>query len=166
MNEFLIKAISNLLSEPALNPSVQKTAKHLARVTLYGLKDIEALQPDLKDKCNILIARMKIIGMPVYLKQGFRSATQQDTFYAQGRTTPGDVITNARGLQSYHQYGLAFDLVFRDYEYNPPAGWWDVLGREGRALGLEWGGGWTDFKDLPHFQLPGLDYQVLLNYFK
>lgn len=166
MPDILKNAIASLLSEPALNAIVQKSARHLSRVSLYNLTSFDALQPELKIACIALIGRMNVLSKPVYLKEGFRTAKRQDELYAQGRTLPGGIITNAKGLQSYHNYGLAFDLVFKDYEYNPPADWWDTLGREGRALGLEWGGGWIDFKDRPHFELPGLDWKLLEKYFK
>lgn len=165
--ETLFKAIASLLNEPALNPAVRKTARHLSLVTLYNLSGVDALQDDVKQKCLALIARMAAIGKPVYLSQGFRSAKEQDDKYAQGRTTNGDVVTNARGLQSYHQYGLAFDLIFVDHNWNAPPSWWEILGKEGQALGLEWGGSWTGFQDLPHFEYhPGFDWKLLESYFK
>lgn len=41
---------------------------------------------------------------------GFRSGAVQDALYAQGRTTPGPIVTNAKGGQSAHNYGLAIDV--------------------------------------------------------
>lgn len=41
---------------------------------------------------------------------GLRSSALQDTLYAQGRTAPGSIVTNARGGQSAHNYGLAIDV--------------------------------------------------------
>lgn len=43
---------------------------------------------------------------------GLRSFVDQDALYAKGRTTPGPVVTNARGGLSFHNYGLASDWDF------------------------------------------------------
>lgn len=40
-----------------------------------------------------------------------RTFAEQDGIYAQGRTKPGPVVTYARAGQSYHNYGLAIDVV-------------------------------------------------------
>lgn len=42
----------------------------------------------------------------------YRTFQEQDAIYAQGRTTPGNIVTYAKGGQSYHNYGLAVDIVF------------------------------------------------------
>jgi peptidoglycan LD-endopeptidase CwlK len=84
----------------------------------------------------------------------------QDRLYAQGRRggPPGDIVTNARGGQSNHNFGVAFDIdISRD-------GWrttlrdgpeFDRAGALGTALGLEWGGNWRTIQDRPHFQFTG-----------
>lgn len=41
-----------------------------------------------------------------------RSFAEQELEYAKGRTAPGAIVTFARGGQSYHNYGLAVDIVF------------------------------------------------------
>ena len=40
-----------------------------------------------------------------------RTFAEQDALYAQGRTKAGSIVTKARGGQSYHNYGLAIDIV-------------------------------------------------------
>ncbi|MFJ5622021.1 M15 family metallopeptidase [Peribacillus loiseleuriae] len=45
----------------------------------------------------------------VQIPDGYRSIAEQDKLYAQGRTAPGKVVTNAKGGQSNHNYGLAVD---------------------------------------------------------
>lgn len=68
--------------------------------------------------------------------------------------------TKAKGLTSYHQYGLAVDVhSVRNGEItflsNDKQALKDnqLIGPIGRKLGLEWGGDWKSFKDYPHFQL-------------
>ena len=41
---------------------------------------------------------------------GLRTIDEQNTLYAQGRTVPGQIVTNAPGGTSYHNYGLAVDI--------------------------------------------------------
>ena len=40
-----------------------------------------------------------------------RTFKEQDDLYSQGRTRPGKIVTNAKGGDSYHNYGLAIDIV-------------------------------------------------------
>lgn len=103
-----------------------------------------------------MIALAKAEGYELRVSQGLRTWGEQDKLYAQGRTRPGKKVTNARGGQSYHNYGLAFDLVF---VVNGKISWDEKLyrniGRWAKEVGLDWGGNWR-FRDLPHCQLPGM----------
>jgi len=163
MGEAIVKALLN--DNQKIAPANQ-VARHLARVALFELTGTDALYPDLKDAYTQLCIAMANKGMPVYLSEGFRTAKRQADVYASGRTNPGSIVTKAEPLQSMHQYCLAMDIIFKDYNWNPPSKeWWDTLGAEGKKLGLEWGGNWT-FKDLPHFELPGYQWQDFILYFK
>jgi len=100
----------------------------------------------------------------------FRSWYEQDTLYAQGRTQPGAIVTDARGGDSYHNWGLAFDCAPL---VNGVVAWEAIdkfieMGNLGQQVGLEWGGNWTTYKinivDFPHFQYTyGLSTEQLLN---
>lgn len=114
-----------------------------------------ALYKPFQDKINALIVLCQGAGLNVGPQQGLRSFKEQDALYAQGRTKPGKIVTKAKGGQSWHNYGIAVDLVFRE---NNQWSWddkhpWNTLGALGKGLGLEWGGDW-EFKDRPHFQWP------------
>ena len=95
--------------------------------------------------------------MSIRIGEGFRSWSRQDELYAQGRTAPGRIVTYARGGESFHNFGLAFDILLLDRSGRPT--WdaadpgWSIAGRLGVALGLRWGGHWKRIKDLPHFEL-------------
>ncbi|MCY8232344.1 peptidoglycan-binding protein [Priestia endophytica] len=94
-------------------------------------------------------------GINIAVTQGLRTFAEQNALYEQGRTKPGKIVTNARGGQSIHNYGLAFDIAIFDDNQN--AVWtgndYNRVGKLGQQLlGLEWGGAWRSFKDLPHFQ--------------
>lgn len=91
---------------------------------------------------------------------GTRTWPEQDALYAQGRSKPGKVVTNAKGGQSWHNFGIALDMgVFRDGKYlddSEPATASKIhkaAGEIAKQYGLEWGGSWASIKDEPHFQV-------------
>lgn len=93
-------------------------------------------------------------GVELRIVQGLRTWAEQDQLYAQGRSRPGKKVTNARGGQSNHNFGVAADLspvvggnVSWDEKLYQPYGKWAV------EAGLSWGGNWRSFKDLPHVEL-------------
>ena len=93
----------------------------------------------------------------------YRSIAEQDALYAKGRTVPGGKVTNARGGQSWHNYGLAIDIVLivdgkevsydmlKDYDGDGQSDWQEIV-FVFKMHGWEWGGDWATFKDGPHFQ--------------
>lgn len=92
-------------------------------------------------------------GLDLRVTSGLRTREEQQALYDQGRTKPGAVVTNARPGYSWHNFGVAFDVtVFRGGKPVWSGADYDVAGRIGERLGLEWGGRWTGFKDRPHFQ--------------
>jgi peptidoglycan L-alanyl-D-glutamate endopeptidase CwlK len=85
---------------------------------------------------------------------GTRTYAEQNALYAQGRTRfPGPIVTRARGGQSNHNFGVAWDIgVFVGGQYVPESDLYKKAGKIGRDLGLEWGGDWKSLQDEPHFQ--------------
>ena len=86
--------------------------------------------------------------------QGYRSIEEQNKLYAQGRTEPGNKVTNARGGESYHNYGLAIDVVRTEDgkpDWNKPIT--QDIADIGIQQGFSWGGSWSSFKDYPHFEM-------------
>jgi peptidoglycan LD-endopeptidase CwlK len=131
-------------------------------VTLQSLLDradkkLTNVHPTLKAKAIELIKRAHAQGIYVLITQGYRSIAEQNELYAQGRTKPGKVVTNARGGYSYHNFGLAFDIVIQNTDgslcWSVADTRWKTVGAIGKSLGLEWGGDWRKFPDYPHFQL-------------
>jgi len=99
-------------------------------------------------------------GFDLQITQGLRTMAEQDALYSRGRTAPGAIVTYARGGSSWHNFGLAFDVMFRGVSWAEMNGrqWlpkWMRIGEIGEAVGLEWGGRWTKPVDLPHFQWRG-----------
>ena len=113
-------------------------------------------------------------GMVVMMRvdNTLRTFPAQDALYAQGRTKPGKIVTNAKAGQSYHNYGLALDFfllvngkavwdIKSDFDKDLIADWMEVV-RIFKNHGFEWGGDW-EFVDNPHFQMVfGLSWKVLL----
>lgn len=97
----------------------------------------------------------------IQVTQGLRTWAEQDALYAQGRTAPGKIVTNARGGYSMHNFGLAADLVPEDvtpgqpdWDATHPA--WRKMLAAGAAVGLAEGAQWRTFPDMPHFYLAEL----------
>ena len=160
------KLYEAVLKDSQRRANANQLAFHLASVLNYQKQGVDMLYPDLKDKVLALQNVMAEKKMPVKIFQTWRSAKEQDDKYQQGRSKPGKIITNARGYQSYHQYGLAADIIFERYGWNPPSlAWWFELGKEGKKLGLVWGGDW-DLKDYAHFEWhPFFTWQDLISFF-
>lgn len=92
-----------------------------------------------------------------FITDGFRSYSEQDALYAQGRTKAGKIVTNAKGGQSMHNFGLAVDIAFKNIsgEMRYEVGWLEQMAKAVKDIGIEWGGYWESFKDYPHFQYTG-----------
>lgn len=106
---------------------------------------------------------LKLTGRPMRLTDGIRDLKRQEAIYAQGRTTPGPLITSSRPGESLHHYGCAADSCFRGSDPflsslakkdpREAESVWDTLGRMARGHGLEWGGDWRKPVDRPHCQI-------------
>ncbi len=93
-------------------------------------------------------------GLKVVFTSGNRTWAEQDALFAQGRTTPGEEVTNARGGQSMHNYEFAVDAtIFKGSKPVWESPHYDTIGKIGESIGLEWGGRWKSIVDKPHFQI-------------
>jgi len=116
--------------------------------------NIRTLRPEVQPLARKLIETAVSQGVHVKVIGGSRTYAEQDELYKQGRSKPGQIVTNAKGGQSWHNFGLAFDVgIFsadgKSY-YGESEAYKDV-GAIGESIGLEWGGRW-EFVDEPHFQ--------------
>jgi peptidoglycan LD-endopeptidase CwlK len=123
-----------------------------------------SLNSVVKEKSSRLIQQAAKKGIVVVITDGFRSFEDQNRLYQQGRTTSGNIVTNAKAGESYHNYGLAIDFALKtpsgnviwDRQYdgnrNGKADWTEVV-EISKSLGFQWGGDWTKFKDYPHLQM-------------
>lgn len=132
------------------------------------LDAIAQLHPVARLKVTLAVqkANARLTGnAQVRIVQGLRTFAYQDKLYAQGRTTPGNIVTNARGGQSIHNYALAVDFALlvngkviewntiKDYDGDGLADWTEVV-ITFKAEGFMWGGDWKGkLVDRPHFEL-------------
>lgn len=98
-------------------------------------------------------------GITILVVQGLRTVEQQDALYARGRTTPGSIVTNAKGGYSWHQFGCAIDAapMNRDdtVDWNSSHPQWHAMESLGVAVGLTSGATWIRLVDAPHLQYTG-----------
>lgn len=144
---------------------------------LITIQRISEAHPKLR---NLLLEQYKeannLLGKGARLRFAYvyRSNALQDKLYNQRPK-----VTNAKGGQSIHNYGLAFDIVMlydndgngtfeeaswsmiKDFDKDSKADWMEVTNYF-KAKGWEWGGDWKSFKDAPHFQMDfGYSWQSL-----
>ena len=126
---------------------------------------IKLLHPKLRDEAEKILTEVEahLTGKAtIRITQGLRTIAEQDALYAQGRTKPGKIVTNARGGSSYHNYGLAVDFALMinnnvswdikgDWDGDKVSDWMEVV-EIFKKYGWEWGGNWKSMKDYPHFQ--------------
>ena len=109
---------------------------------------VNRLHPAIRGRAKRFLKAIEREGITYKVYSTLRTFQEQAQLYAQGRTAPGNIVTNARPGQSYHNYGLAIDIL--------PTNWADIdrVAKIGKSYGFEWGGDWPAFKDYPHYQMP------------
>jgi hypothetical protein len=136
---------------------------NLGSKRLVSEQRLSKVHPGLARRGLALVDACGQSGLAVMVSQGLRTWEEQDALYAKGRTVEPIgkkfVVTNAKGGASYHNFGLAFDIVVLDAvrknDWDDAHPGWAAAARIGKDLGLEWGGDWTSFKDRPHYQWNG-----------
>ena len=122
---------------------------------MINSRSLDDLLPAVKVRVEKFINSAKDAGIDLLVTSTYRDNESQNALYAQGRTKPGRIVTNAKGGQSFHNYRCAVDVVPL---LNGKPVWdaendiWQKVGDFGIAAGLEWAGNWTKFKEMPHFQ--------------
>ena len=129
-------------------------------------RSLDDLHPVVRAMAERLLAKAEDTGIPLAVTFTLRSLACQAALYAQGRTAPGSVVTNAPAGFSYHNYGLALDVVPRALLALPNWGdtpayqaatnvLWVRLAVIGKGLGFRWGGDFARLRDRPHFEWSG-----------
>lgn len=157
------------------------TDKRLKYADTITLDRIGKLHPSIRQNVleAYLSANYNLLGKGVRLRFAYtyRSNELQDSLYAQGRSVYFDSlgrrlgrVTNAKGGQSIHNYGLAWDIVIlldkndngyfevaswdidADHDSDSVSDWMEIANYFKSELNATWGGDWT-WKDYPHFQI-------------
>lgn len=123
-----------------------------------SISRLQQLHPKLRDKALEDYEKVST-GLKsglLRITQGLRTIEEQDALYAQGRTAPGNIVTNAKGGSSLHNFGLAFDIVIirdgkPDWATDTPD--FKYVVEALKELGWEWGGDFHSIIDKPHFQI-------------
>ena len=135
-------------------PNAQPPAAISDKVDDRSEKVIATLLPEVQPYARALVTKAGTDGITIKVISGLRTYDEQNDLYAQGRTKPGRIVTNARGGFSNHNFGIAFDVgVFEGSQYLDESPKYKAVGVLGTDLGLEWGGNWKTIQDEPHFQL-------------
>jgi peptidoglycan LD-endopeptidase CwlK len=136
----------------------------LNRLTMESDDLPTELHPVVKERSNQLIQQSAEKGIVILITDDFRSMEDQDALYEKGRSAEGNIVTHARGGESFHNFGLAIDFAIKtpdeniiwDMQYDGNQNGksdWDEVVELAKALGFEWGGDWAQFKDYPHLQM-------------
>jgi len=125
---------------------------------MINSRSLDDLLPPVKERVEKFLNAAKAAGIDLLVTSTYRDNASQDALYAQGRTTPGKKVTNAKAGQSWHNYKCAVDvvpIVAGKPRWDVKDEVWQQVGALGKAAGLEWAGNWTKFKEMPHFQYTG-----------
>ena len=146
------------------------------------LERIKLMHPDVREEVNKIydLIAQALSGRAICrFSYTLRTYQEQDNLFALGRTKinpdgksskkpMGNIVTNAKGGQSYHNFGLAFDIVLLkdsngdgtfetaswetnvDFDKDGKADWQEVV-TICKQHGWAWGGDWK-FVDMPHFE--------------
>ncbi len=145
---------------------------------------VQALHPVVRAEVMTIIDEIEAKWpgtMKIRIVQGLRTFDEQAAIYAQGRTKPGPVVSNAKPGQTYHNYGLALDFAIMydkdangsfealswdinyDFDKNGHSDWQEGV-KAFKSHGWVWGGDFRSIKDNPHLEKTfGYTWAQLLN---
>lgn len=129
------------------------------------LKLLDTLTPHARGVILEALNTAYELGLNMQVHSAYRSPQEQDKIFAQGRTLPGKIVTNARGTpvaQSAHCYKVAVDCHF-DNNQDGVAEWessnyekvWAACKAKGLdKKGLWWSGLWQgSLKESAHWEV-------------
>jgi peptidoglycan L-alanyl-D-glutamate endopeptidase CwlK len=154
----ILAALQSDSTEPPPAPEIK------AELDARTLKNLRTLEAKAQEKFLPFIRKAKAIaasmGCDYVAISGTRGEKEQNDLYAKGRTKPGRKVTNAKYGYSNHNFGIALDFgVFQGRKYldgdNPKkaAAVHKAVAALAEEHGIDWGGNWRSFKDIPHFEI-------------
>lgn len=135
----------------------EKIAEQYGRFDKRSESNIITLTPKSQIAARRFLDIMKNNGKDVRIISGTRTYAEQDALYRKGRNgNRENKVTNAKGGQSNHNFGIAWDIgLFEDGKYITDIKKYKQLSPLviPHISELEWGGDWKSFPDFPHYQL-------------
>lgn len=128
---------------------------------MISSRSLSDLLPPARQRAEALLVACRQSGIDILVTSTYRDLESQAALYAQGRTAPGRIVTNAKAGQSFHNWRVALDIVpLWDGKpvwgtTGPDSELWARVGALGEHVGLEWAGRWTRFREYAHFQYTG-----------
>jgi len=149
-------------TDAAVNAFETRSAQIAASLGTFDARterSIRSLHLRAQEAARACMTAILAAGINARIISGTRTYAEQNVLYRKGRFgNPPPRVTNARGGQSNHNFGIAWDLgIFtQNGSYLGESPLYDEAGPVALAagiIGLEWGGNWTGFVDRPHYQL-------------
>jgi peptidoglycan L-alanyl-D-glutamate endopeptidase CwlK len=143
-------------AEQAFQARTRQIRDQLGEFDARTESNIANLLPAAQIKAREFMNAVKGLPLTYRILSGTRTYAEQDVLF---KKRPK--VTNARGGQSNHNFGIAWDIgIFEGGKFFTGATKkeqkaYDDLGAliKSKVSGLEWGGDWKSFKDKPHYQL-------------
>lgn len=148
-------------AEDAFNKLFVKYAEQYGRFDARTEANISTLLPKAQIAARKAMNALKNMGggLTAQILSGTRTYSEQTEIYAQGRTKPGKIVTNAKAGQSNHNFGIAFDIgIFKGKTYYTGKNAAEIkayieASKLIKPCGLAWGGDWRS-PDYPHYEIP------------
>jgi peptidoglycan L-alanyl-D-glutamate endopeptidase CwlK len=124
---------------------------------MINSRSLSDLRPKVAELAQAFIEKCHDAGIDVIITSTYRDIESQNALFAVGRKTPGDILTNAKGGDSFHNYKVAFDfcpMVYGKCAWNDHK----LFGRCGliaESVGLEWSGRFHSMPEQAHCQWRG-----------
>jgi peptidoglycan L-alanyl-D-glutamate endopeptidase CwlK len=130
-------------------------------ILMHVARPVSALFNHAQRKAREFLKAADALPLTYKIISGTRTFAEQNELFAQGRTKSGKIVTKAKGGESNHNFGIAWDIgIFDGTNYLTGATRQEEqayidLGKHilAKVADLEWGGNWHDFVDRPHYQL-------------
>lgn len=140
----------------AFDARSEEIAAQLGRFDTRTERNIMTLQPRAQEAARTFLRKVLDAGINARIISGTRTYAEQNLLFKKGRFgNPPPKVTNARGGQSNHNFGIAWDIgIFEaNGAYLGESPLYQKAAEVGLIEGIEWGGSWQTFKDRPHYQL-------------
>ena len=108
---------------------------------MINSRNLDDLLPQVASRVRAFIKAADEAGIDLLVTSTYRDNESQNALYAQGRTAPGKIVTNAKAGQSFHNFGCAVDvvpIVAGKPRWDVKDEVWQKIGALGKAQGLEW----------------------------